>query len=242
VQNIDLNVKKVNLSEIIADKLEEMILGDTKLCGEKLPSEQELATRFAVSRNIIREALKLLKERGLVTSRTGDGSYISKPEPQALTTMISRMLVMNNINAEDIYEMRVMLECNACLLAARSATEAELNSLTAINREMEEKQRDLEARVDLDLKFHARIAEISGNALLSIFVKSMTHLRKATIRQAIQSEGGSQDGIDYHDRVIAALRSREAKQAEQLMREHLTESMRRHQVFETAENRQKPPR
>lgn len=235
MQEIDIDLKKVNLSEILADKLENLILSDTKLFGERLPSEQELSQKFGVSRNILREALKLLKERGLVTSRTGDGSYVSKPEPQALTNMISRMLVMNNIDTENIYEMRVMLECNACTLAAQRATEAELDSLTAINREMEERQQDLEVRVDLDLQFHARIAEISGNALLSIFVKSMTHLRKAMIRQAIQSEGGSQDGINYHERVIAALYARDGKQAEKIMRAHLTESMRRHMAFEAAE-------
>jgi DNA-binding FadR family transcriptional regulator len=233
MQNIDIDLKKVNLSETLADKLEDIILNDIQSFGQKLPSEQELAKKFGISRNIVREALKLLKERGLVISRTGDGSYISKPEPQTLTKLISRMLVMNGIDAETIYEMRVMLECNACVLAAQRATEAEFDSLTAINREMEQKQQDLEVRVDLDLQFHARIAEISGNALLSIFVKSMTHLRKAMIRQAILSEGGSQDGIDYHGRIIAALRIRDAKQAEQTMREHLTESMRRHMVFET---------
>lgn len=234
MQNIDIDLKKVNLSETLADKLEDIILSDIKLFGQKLPSEQELAKQFGISRNIVREALKLLKERGLITSRTGDGSYISKPEPQTLTNLISRMLVMYDIDAADVYEMRVMLECNACFLAVQRATETDLDALTAINRTMEEKQSNLEKRVDLDLQFHAQIAEISGNALLSIFVKSMTHLRKAMIRQAIQSDGGSQDGIDYHDRIIAAFRSRDAKQAEQIMREHLAESMRRHKVFEAS--------
>ena len=46
----------------------------------------------------------------------------------------------------------------------------------------------------------------------------MNHLRRVVIKQAIQSEGGSQDGIDYHDRIIAALRSHDANLAEQVMR------------------------
>jgi DNA-binding FadR family transcriptional regulator len=124
MQDIDIDLKKVNLSETLADKLEEIILSDIKLFGQKLPSEQELAKKFGISRNIVREALKLLKERGLVTSRTGDGSYFSKPEPQTLTNLISRMLVMNNIDADNSYEVRMMLECNACRLAARQATGA----------------------------------------------------------------------------------------------------------------------
>jgi DNA-binding FadR family transcriptional regulator len=230
MQDIDIDLKKVNLSETLADKLEEIILNDINLFGQKLPSEQELAKKFGISRNIVREALKLLKERGLVTSRTGDGSYFSKPEPQTLTNLISRMLVMNNIGAENSYEMRMMLECNAGKLAAQRATEADFDSLAALNHEMEENQQDLEVRVDLDLQFHTRIAEISGNALLSIFVRSMTHLCKATMHQAIQLEGGSQDGIDYHYRIIAALRSRDVQQTERVILEHLLESMRRHEI------------
>jgi DNA-binding FadR family transcriptional regulator len=120
------------------------------------------------------------------------------------------------------------------LQAGGAAGYGSFESLTALNRKMEENQYDLEVRVDLDLQFHARIAEISGNALLSIFVKSMTHLCKAMMRQAIQLEGGSQDGIAYHERIIAALRSRDAKEAERIMWEHLAESMRRHKIVEAS--------
>lgn len=234
-------VKKVNLYEVLADKLEEMIINDSSMFGQKLPSENELAKQFGVSRNIIREALKLLRERGLIVSRIGDGSYVSKPEPQILTNVISRMLVMYDIDANDVYEMRVILECQACFLAAKRVTEKDLEILTQINRAMEKKQDDLEERVNLDLKFHEKIAELSGNSLLRIFVCSMNHLRKVVIKQAIQSEGGSQDGIDYHDRIIAALRSRDANLAEQVMRAHLKESLRRHQWFEAIKKNQNTP-
>ena len=158
-------VKKVNLYEILADKLEEIIINDSSMFGQKLPSENELAKKFGVSGNIIREALKLLRERGLIVSRIGDGSYVSKPEPQVLTNVISRMLVMHDIDANDVYEMRVMLECQACFLAAKRVTEKDLAVLAGINREMEKKQENLEERVNLDLKFHAKIAELSGNRL-----------------------------------------------------------------------------
>jgi DNA-binding FadR family transcriptional regulator len=233
MENNDMELKKVNLYELLADKLESKIIGDANLFGQKLPSEQELAKNYGVSRNIVREALKLLKERGLITSHTGDGSYVTKPELPTLTNVISRMLVMHNIDAADSYEVLVILECKACSLATQRASEADFDILTAINRQMDEKQNDLNMRVDLDAQFHAQIADISGNTLLSIFVKSMKHLHRKMIRQALQSEGGSQDGINYHDKIIAALRARDAEQAELTMRGHLEESMRRHKEFET---------
>lgn len=234
MQSIDMEmeVKKVNLSELLADKLEKKIIGDVNLFGQKLPSEQELAKNFGVSRNIVREALKLLKERGLITSRTGNGSYVSKPELQTLTNMISRMLVMHNIEAADCYEILVMLECKACSLATHKATEADFDALTLIDQQMKEEQDDLNLWMNLDIQFHTKIADISGNTLLSIFVKSMTHLHSAMIYQTIQIDGGFQDGIDYHNKIIAALRCRNTEQAELIMRDHFEDSIRRHKVFE----------
>jgi DNA-binding FadR family transcriptional regulator len=228
----NMELKKVNLYELLADRLEDEIISDANMFGHKLPSEQELAKNFGVSRNIVREALKLLKERGLITSHTGDGSYVSKPKLQTLTNVISRMLVMYNIDAADSYEMLVMLECKACSLAMQRATEADFDTLASINRQMEKKQNDLDIRVDLDVQFHSKIADLSGNTLLSIFVKSMKYIHKAMIRQAIQSDDGSRDGIDYHDKIIMALRERDANKAEQNMREHLEESLRRYKEFE----------
>lgn len=228
MESIGLGLKKVNLYETLADRLEETIVNDTNMIGQKLPSENELAKNLGVSRNIVREALKLLKERGLIASRTGDGSYVSRPDPQILTSVIGRMLAMHDIDASDVYEMRIMLECHACLLAVQHSTEAELEHLSSINSEMEAKQSDLATRVSLDLDFHAQIAEMSRNTLLSIFAKSMNHLCKAVIEWALQSEGGSQDGVEYHYRIVTALRSRNAEQAAKIMRDHLNESMRRY--------------
>jgi DNA-binding FadR family transcriptional regulator len=231
MQKNDMELKKVNLYELLADRLEDEIISNANMFGNKLPSEQELARNFGVSRNIVREALKLLKERGLITSHTGDGSYVSKPELSTLTNVISRMLVIHNIDATDSYQVLTMLECNACSLATQRGTEADFENLSEINLQMEKKQDDLNVRVDLDVQFHARIADISGNTLLSFFVKSMAQLHKSMISQAIQSKGGSRDGINYHNKIILALKVRDAKKAEQIMREHLEESMRRYKEF-----------
>ena len=71
---INYNVERVNLYESIANNLEEMILNDSSQIGQKLPSEQTMAANFGVSRNVIREALKILKERQLITLHIGEGA------------------------------------------------------------------------------------------------------------------------------------------------------------------------
>ena len=75
-------LNRVNLYERVADHLEQMILNSDDSQwgeGEQLPPEQELADEFGGSRNVVREAIKLLKERGLADPKNGVGVYITRP-------------------------------------------------------------------------------------------------------------------------------------------------------------------
>jgi DNA-binding FadR family transcriptional regulator len=230
MQYIDFNVKPTNLYETIAEKLEDMILSDSTQIEQKLPSEQSLAASFGVSRPVIREALMLLKARGLVVQRNGEGSFISNPNPQELTNTINRMVQMNNINTASVFEIRVTLEIMACRLAAERATQIELNELELINDEMEQCKDDMKKRVELDIQFHTKLAELSGNPLLGIFVKSMTSLLEIMLIQALELSGTNEDGISYHRKIIEALRTGDPEKAGDTVRGHLVTSMRNYEV------------
>lgn len=228
MQEIDYSVKKVNLYEEIAENLETFILTSTKTVGDKLPSEHELAKRFGVSRNIIREALKLLKERGLITVRTGEGAYITMPQSALFTDMLRRVLTLQDIDANTIYEMSLGLEAMAARYASSRANEKDFDVLDELNRKMNDHLDDFAMRVELDVSFHKKIAQFSRNALLEMFVSSMTDLRAGVIQHALQSEGGDRDGVKYHQKIVKALRKRAPDEAEAIMCEHLEESWRRY--------------
>jgi DNA-binding FadR family transcriptional regulator len=234
MQYIDFNVKHKNLYETIAEKLEDMILSDSTQIEQKLPSEQSLAASFGVSRPVIREALMLLKARGLITQRNGEGSFISNPDPQELTNTINRMVQMNNINMASVYEIRVTLEIMACRLAAERATQEGLQELTHINDEMEQYKNDIKKRVALDIEFHTKLAELSGNPLLGMFVKSMTSQLETMLTQAMELAGTNEDGISYHRRIIEALHTGDPEKAEDTIRGHLVASMRNYEVANQA--------
>lgn len=228
MEAIDYKVSKVNLYEQVAEKLEKVILSGLHGKDQKLPSEQELAKNFGVSRNVVRESLKLLKERGLVVLRTGEGTYITQPNSETLTRIISRMLLMKNISSDDTYEMSILLESKAAALASINALDADIEMLLLINDEMLKNEKNLPRRVQLDVEFHKLIGAMSHNLLLEIFVNSMTDLRIMTITKAIQTEGGSEDGIHYHRKVIDAIKLHDPALAGETMKEHLIESRKRH--------------
>ena len=77
MDSIGFSIQKTNLYEESSEKLEQPIPSQTSAVGGKFPSEQELANGFCVVRNVIREALKVLSARGLITFKTGDGAYNS---------------------------------------------------------------------------------------------------------------------------------------------------------------------
>ena len=224
LQRINYNVERVNLYESIAKNLEEMILNDSSQIGQKLPSEQTLATNFGVSRNVIRESLKILKERQLITLHVGEGAYINKPSDQSVTDMLNRIVLMDNIDPIKIYELRSILEVSACRLAAENGHDADFDELEAINARMRESKDDIDQRIALDLEFHGMIARLSRNPLLEIFERSIANLVAPVLRTALLPSGGNADGIVDHRRMIETLRTGDAERAALLMSEHLTKS------------------
>jgi DNA-binding FadR family transcriptional regulator len=226
MSQINYRLTKKNLYEQIADALEQAILDPQSSMEGRLPSEQALAERFGVSRTITREALKLLKERGLVMMKNGDGSYTSKPVAGTISDVLVRMIRLDNITDGEVYDMRVTLETAACRGAAVHATGKELDGIERLLNEMEKNKGDLETRIQLDCDFHIAIAKLSRNALLRIFVESMTDVLRKFISKGIQIPGENEDLIRRHREVLEALRTGRPEAADEAMRTHLELSRR----------------
>jgi GntR family transcriptional repressor for pyruvate dehydrogenase complex len=135
--------------------------------GDRLPTEQELAGRFGVSRTVIREALGALKVLGLIESKQGAGNYVMQAPSsgQLLVERLWRMIERGN--PIQILEARAILEVNIAPLAACRRTELHLNEmLTALDLlEQAIKKGDL-AVAQLDVDFHLAVAKATQNPLL----------------------------------------------------------------------------
>ena len=183
MHKIDYRVEKRNLYEDVAAKLEKYILESADRFGQRLPSEQKLAANFGVSRPVIREAMKLLKERQLIESRTGGGTFINKPGTQNLIDVIHRMIQMDHIDYVHVFDMRLLLEPHACRLAAeRELNEDKLAALRDTIEQMIKSEHNTDERIYYDLQFHTLIAQYSSNPILAVFVQSMTGLLTPIIR------------------------------------------------------------
>lgn len=213
-------IKRQNVSELVFEQMKEMIADGEWAPGEKIQSENELATQFGVSRVTVRSAIQKLSSLGLVESRHGEGTYVCKLDgSQAFNSMIP-MIVLSSQNREDLHELRAIVEIGCVRLAAKRITEDQLKALRASVEAMKSHEDTPEVAAGDDMAFHKGIAYATGNPYLQqIFDIIETNFTRYLVENIHHI--GASSGVYYHGQICDALEERDAVLAEKLMVEHL---------------------
>ena len=220
------------LCEQIANSLEDRILKN-KENGKRLPSEMALVNEYGVSRSVIREALKTLKERGLVSTRAGGRTRITIPESEIISRAVGRVTKFHGVHDEKIFEVRSILESAAVAAATEYATAADIKSLSEIVDEMSlcknDCKNDRKNRARFDCEFHYMIAKMSRNELLSFMIQSFMDILMEYIQKRLQIyPAGHEAGIIGHRGIIKAIESHNSSLARKRMVRHIEVSF--HQI------------
>lgn len=144
--------------------------------GDKLPSENDLAEQYGVSRVTVRKALNMLLALGVIETRNGGGSYVQKFRFSRITDAAAKIMV-NHVSSEDIMQYRRLLEMDALrTLKSSSVQPQDLKQLEKFCQLMEDSavRGDYDSYAEDDLSFHRYICKMSHNAL---FVYSFDMLR-----------------------------------------------------------------
>lgn len=221
-----------NLSEIVYDAILADIIAGRYSEGSKLPSETALAREFAVSRPVVREALAVLRDDGLIQSRQGAGSFVLR---RPNDTMLRFAPIGSIADIQRCFEYRAAVEPVAAALAAERWDNEDLellqNALEALDRAVAEGV----VGEDADLAFHKAIALASGNRF---FVATMESLEDPTRTAMFLNRNLSlldpaerllrvqAEHVEVHDAII----SRKADAAHDAMLRHIEAARRR--VFE----------
>lgn len=163
--------------------------------GDRLPSENDLAAQYHVSRVTVRKALNMLLILGVIETRSGGGSYVQKFKFSHITDAAAKIMV-SHVTSEDILQYRRLLEMESISSVARSAVKpVDLAQLRRFCDQMEDcaKRDDYDTFAALDFRFHRYICKMSHNAL---FVYSydmlgsimMEHLRSRYHIVALKDE------------------------------------------------------
>jgi len=219
-----LPVRKVNregLSEQIVEQLQDLIFEKRLRSGERLPSERELAQQFGVSRTVIREATKILAQRGMLTIEPGRGTFVSLPAEQDVALSITLFARARDISFADLVAVRRALEPDIAELAAERATEEHLRRLQASIDIMDRSLDDPEAYVVADQKFHGVLAEASDNDLFVAISGVIVNLEEDARQLMFAIPEAPERGQHYHRKILACVAAGDGKCARTMMLEHL---------------------
>jgi GntR family transcriptional repressor for pyruvate dehydrogenase complex len=217
------------LPEKIAHDLMQRILTNEFDTSSMLPSERVLQDAYGVSRTVVREALKLLAARGLVTTGTGQGAVISKnltaPAIDALVLAFHR----SHARIEDLLNARLMLEPEIAAQAAQHATPIQIRRLHDLCRALgdlansDHPERAASTSYDLNAQFHTLIAQASQNPVLEILIAILVGIiwRQQNTVDLKQPPEKHARTAAQHERIAQAIADRDPAQARLAMIEHL---------------------
>ncbi|MCX4704813.1 GntR family transcriptional regulator [Streptomyces sp. NBC_01352] len=173
--------------------------------------ESELAGHLGVSRQPVREALQRLNTEGWVDLRPAQGAFVHEPTEE---------------EADQLLTVRTLLEAEAARLAAANADKAGIQVLEEILKQgrLAVASDDVDAAVALNARFHGKVMELAGNAVLAELAAQVDR-RVRWYYTPVARQRGNQSWIEHRD-LIAAIADRDEQRATELMREH-TEHTRR---------------
>src|SRR5262252_3083370 len=217
-------VRTSRLYEQIVQQIEESIVkGDLKP-GDQLPAERDLAQRFGVSRTAVREAVKALREKGLVEAYSGKGTFITDGTTQAVRQSLDLMVkIGQSEGSTHLAEVRAILEPEIAALAAARIQEPELATMREAVAVMDRAGEDPDAFIEADLDFHLALAEGAGNPLILSLLDSIVGLLREQRLRIFKVPGGPERGQIHHKRILEAVEKRDAEKARQAMRAHLSQ-------------------
>jgi GntR family transcriptional regulator, transcriptional repressor for pyruvate dehydrogenase complex len=215
-------IQSSRLYEQIVQQIEESILTRALKPGDQLPAERDLAEQFGVSRTAVREAIKALREKGLVEAYTGRGTFITNERSQAIRQSLDRIIKINQAEGFlQLAEIRAILEPEISAMAAGRSDEQHLATMREAVAVMDDARQDPDAFIEADLDFHLALAEAAGNQIILSLIDSIVGLLREQRLRIFRVAGGPERGQFHHKRILEAVENRDPERAKQYMRAHL---------------------
>jgi GntR family transcriptional repressor for pyruvate dehydrogenase complex len=217
---------KAQLSRGIVDQITEAILTGTMRPGDRLPTENELADQFGVSRTVVREATQALKAQGLVEVTPGRGTFVTQPSLESVMRSFQMMLSFEDHSFDHLISARRIYEVPIARLAADNALPENLEVLRACNEGMAAALHDAKSYMSHDLQFHAELARATQNTVLSVLIQPLILMLQSGGPLVVRVPGKAERSLACHRKIYRAVAHGHGELAAQGMREHLDQIAR----------------
>ena len=211
------NIKKQNLTDQVYNTLKDLILSGEWPAGYRVPTESELAEQFGVSRLTVHSAFQKLAALSLIDVRVGEGTFV---KDFSLASYISEIgsIVLRESTADEIVQFRASFEIAALKLAIKNAASEDYAVLYSFLRKMEEYSiaDNLDSYVDVDIRFHRAVCELSHNHIfVTLYDICSSLLRENYLRtNSHRSYEKTQTAdADLHRKIVDAMMEKNVEKA-----------------------------
>ena len=215
------NVQQKSYRKVI-DYIKEQIRAGNLEIGGKLPAERELSNLLGISRNSVREAIRTLDIMGVIVSQHGAGNYLTGNFEHNLVETMSMMFFLNQIDYQQISQLRRALEMQALILAIDNITVPEIELLERTIAKLEKEAEEI--NVILDKQLHYGIAKASKNTLVISILNALSEVIDQFIydlrRDILSTEDSRKILNEAHDEMLKSLITKDKNLAFSAINKH----------------------
>ncbi|RQW62139.1 FadR/GntR family transcriptional regulator [Vibrio viridaestus] len=224
---------KRKLSDLIVDEVKRLIVSEKLKPGDRLPSEKELIEQYEISKGTVREAMKALEVEGLIKTKPGPGggAWLTAVGTEPASRALRNYLYFKQTNAEDIYQLRKLVEVELAVSVVGRLSEddfiklREFTDVCAIRPTTEIEQHQQKVA---ELEFHNVLAGACPSPILGFMgqflneiLRDMVVLKKSYLVDYYEF---TKSNVDYHYELIKAYEEEDATLVRKLMSEHMVEA------------------
>jgi DNA-binding FadR family transcriptional regulator len=223
----DLRAAGGSQTDVVVESIRQMIVDGTLRPGDRLPVEKDLAASLGVSRNPLREGVRALSMMGVLETRQGDGTYVTRLDSSMLLASMGFVVDLHDgAGTHHLHAVRRILETQA---AAQAAQQIGAGELAAAEDLLQRNQLELaldepnhETVIENDIAFHRIVAQAAGNPVLAALIDALGgRTMRDRLRRSISEPGADETSHREHLSILAALTARDPERAGTRMAAHL---------------------
>lgn len=224
--------ERLRPADVFMREIADSIVSGRYAEDEVLPPEAPLGAHFQVSRTIVRESMKRLEEKGLVTIQQGRGTLV---RPRARWNILDPLVLSaviahdeENHTLDELTLIRAALESLMARQTASASSNTDRDAVIAALQQMRDVEDDYEAFRDADAEFHRLVMRISGNFLAGNIADTLySHARHFSRFEDSVDPDKTSYTLLQHQEITEAIVAGNAAGAETAMRHHILDAWRR---------------
>ena len=218
--------KQTRVFQDVVEQIQDAILNRKLEPGSKLPPERALKDMFNTSRGTLREALRVLEQKGLIDIKLGvaGGAIVKRIDAEPIMESLALLIRSGQVSLEHIAEFRIIIEGSIMELAAEHATQEDIQELEALFNEAKTfyNNNEWENFLKIDEKMHTHIGMMTRNPVFQFVQKSIhDNIHQYYAQHLSMNKKRTLENLRDFEKIIAALKINDSKTASSIIMDHV---------------------